>query len=145
MRRALALAAAVGAVSLALGACGGPDITPARVENAVAPAFAHLYAHQQELLGRATDVNAQASATCSRSNGHAGSTGAGNDWICQLLLQVGGHLSSAFTYDLTVQANGCYTADGPPALVGGHTLSLPGGRTRINPLFILNGCFDTQS
>jgi len=142
MRPALVVAALAAGASLFLGACGGPDITAARVEDAIGPAFAQLYARQGELLGKGTDAGAAASASCSRSNGKVNATGAGNDWICQLLLQESGKPSSVFTYDLTVQANGCYSADGPPALVGGHTLKTPTGQSRVNPLFIIDGCFD---
>jgi ABC-2 type transport system permease protein len=146
MKRRLASAAAA-VVLIVAGAtgCGGPDITQTRVENAVAPTFAHLYAYQSVLLGRSDPgADSQASATCTRNSKGVKNQGAGNDWVCQLLLQRGSSVDT-FTYELTVQANGCYTADGPPALVGGHTIAVPGGRIVINPLVSFDGCFDTGS
>jgi hypothetical protein len=134
-------AAAVAA--LYVGGCGGATVTQARVEDAVAPAFAGLYSNQQQLLGKGVVQDPQASADCHRSTRGSGDKGAGDDWVCQLLLQVGGHPSGVYTYDLNVKANGCYTADGPQALVGGKSLVTPSGRTRVNPLFAFDGCFET--
>jgi hypothetical protein len=142
MRRWLPCAAGVVALTSALAACGSATITQARVDDAVGPAFAHLYVRQQQLLGHGTVGDAQASASCRRNDTSVASQGAGDDWVCQLLLQVVGP-SSAYTYELNVKANGCYTADGPPALVGGRTLTTPGGRAVVNPLFAFDGCFQT--
>ena len=142
MTRLGALLVAGAAASVALGGCGGQAITAARVDDALGPAFSHLYARQQTLLGNGTAA-AQASADCHRTSGPAATTGPGNDWICQVLLQLGNQPSSAYTYDVTVQANGCYTAEGPPALVGGHTLTTKSGSHRVNPLFAIDGCFET--
>lgn len=133
---------AVLAAVAGLSACGGPAITQARVEDAIGPAFAHLYAHQQELLGHGSETAAQASATCKRNDKSVTDQGAGDDWVCQLLLQVSGP-SSVFTYQLKVKADGCYTADGPPGLVGGRTITTSGGLSVVNPLFAFDGCFRT--
>jgi hypothetical protein len=145
MRRVAAIVGMTGAIVAvgALGACGGPDVTSARLDNAVGPAFAQLYARQQVLLGKGATDEPVASADCHRSTRGAGDAGAGNDWVCQLLLQVDGQPSAVFSYDLDVKANGCYTADGPQALVGGKSLTTPGGKTRVNPLFAFDGCFET--
>lgn len=140
----LAAAALVAGTALGLSACGGPDITEARVEDAVGPAFAHLYDRQQVLLGKGNSADhAQASAVCKRNDRSISSSGAGDDWACQLLLQVSGQPSAQYTYELNVNGNGCYVADGPPALVGGRTLTTPSGHTRVNPLFAFDGCFDS--
>ena len=69
--------------------------------------------------------------------------GAGSDWLCQLLLQVGTSLTQ-YTYELTVQATGCYTADGPPGLVGQVTLTTRAGATRVRTLSSHSmACFDS--
>jgi hypothetical protein len=141
-KRLYAIAAATAFSVLALTGCGGPDVTPNRVEDAVGPAFANLYAHQQTLLGHPMTVRPQASATCQRNSKGTSNQGAGDDWVCQLLLQLSGP-SSLYTYELSVKANGCYVADGPPALIGGRTLTTPGGSNVTNPLFAFDGCFDT--
>jgi hypothetical protein len=143
MKKSLCAAAAAAALSvLALTGCGGPDVTQNRVEDAVGPAFANLYGHQQQLLGHPLTVRPQASATCQRNNKGVANQGAGDDWVCQLLLQLSGP-TSLYTYELNVKANGCYVADGPPALIGGRTLTTAGGRNVTNPLFAFDGCFDT--
>ncbi len=142
MRRAAWAAAPALVAALALTACGGPDVTQARLEDAVGPTFAQLYQRQQDLLGKPTPATPEASATCHRSGAHAAASGAGDDWICVLLLQVGGP-QAIFTYELNVAADGCYTADGPPALVGGKSLLTPTGTSRVNPLFAFDGCFDS--
>jgi hypothetical protein len=142
VKRVFGAAAAVVTVVLALAGCGGPDITSGRVDDAMGPTFAHLYQHQQDLLGKAVPATPEASANCHRSGQGAAATGAGDDWICVVLLQVGVPVAQ-YTYELNVQANGCYTADGPPALVGNKTLTTPAGTKRVNPLFAFDGCFDT--
>jgi hypothetical protein len=142
VKRVVAAVAAAVVAMLVLAACGGPDITSGRVDDAMGPTFAHLYQHQQELLGKTPSATPQASASCHRSGQPASATGAGDDWICVVLLQVGQPLAQ-YTYELNVQADGCYTADGPPALVGNKTLTTPTGTERVNPLFAFDGCFDT--
>jgi hypothetical protein len=47
------------------------------------------------------------------------------------------------TYDVSVQSNGCYKADAPPAFVGQQLMRAPGGGNVVNPLFTIYGCFDT--
>jgi hypothetical protein len=71
----------------------------------------------------------------------AANSGAGDDWVCQVQLQLAGPASS-FTYEVEVKANGCYVADGPPAVVGGRTILTPQGNYVVNPLFAIDGCFD---
>ena len=142
MKRFVGVTAAALSAALALAACGGPDVTSARLDDAVGPTFAHLYQHQQDLLGKPVPSAPQASASCHRSGQTAAASGAGDDWVCVVLLQVGLPVSQ-YTYELNVQANGCYTADGPPALVGNKTLTTATGAKRVNPLFAFDGCFDT--
>jgi hypothetical protein len=130
------------AATVVLAACGGPDITPTRLDDAVGPAFAQLYANQQRLLGKPIGAVPETSAACARSDRSVADQGAGDDWVCRLLVQRAGAVAT-YTYELTVQANGCYTADGPPAVVGGRTLTTAGGGSAVNPLFAFDGCFDT--
>lgn len=44
------------------------------------------------------------------------------------------------TYDVTVQPNGCWKAQSPPACVGQQTLRDAIGRQVVNPLFVIYGC-----
>jgi hypothetical protein len=128
------------AVVLAVSGCTS-SVTAAKVDNAIGPEFAALYARQQQLVGRPLATPASASASCSRANQAQRSTGAGDDWVCQLVL-IGAGSARAYTYELNVKADGCFVADGPPALVGGLTLSTPKGGERVNPLFAFDGCFE---
>ena len=43
---------------------------------------------------------------------------------------------------MSVEANGCYKAQSPPAFLGGPTMQDKQGRTVANPLFIVYGCFN---
>jgi hypothetical protein len=142
VKRFLAVTAAAVAGVVGLAACGESDITSGRVDDALGPTFAHLYQRQQDLLGKTVSATPQASASCHRSGQSSAATGAGDDWVCVVLLQVGLPVAQ-YTYELNVQANGCYSADGPPALVGNKTLTTSTGAKRVNPLFAFDGCFDT--
>lgn len=122
---------------------GGPDITQARVQDSVGPAFASLYQQQRSLLGMTPAVDPKAPAVCQRTGRGIPNSGAGDDWICQLSLSVNGVFQSIFTYELSMRADGCYVADGSPSLVGGAMLTSPTGAYRVNPLFEFYGCFDT--
>ncbi|HVU74708.1 MAG TPA: hypothetical protein VHE83_17225 [Mycobacteriales bacterium] len=136
-------AALAAAAAVAVAGCGGPDVTSARLADAVAGTFAHLYTRQQALLGRAAPP-AQASAQCGRSGAGPDAHGAGDDWVCVVLLQLSGPVTQV-SYEVNAKADGCFVADGPPNVVGGRTLTTPDGRTVLNPLFSFDGCFDTTS
>lgn len=135
------LAAAV-AGALILSGCAS-SITQARLDNAVGPTFAHLYRLQHQIMGFPPVIDPQASAQCQRTGRGVPNSGAGDDWICQVSLVVAGQLQSAYTYDLSVKADGCYVADGSPGLVGGAMLTAANGQNQVNPLFAFDGCFDT--
>ena len=128
--------------ALLLTGCG-PDITQARVEDAVGPTFANLYVLQRSLLGLAPVTQPRATAVCARTGRGVPNNGAGDDWVCQLSLSDDGQFQAVFTYELSVRADGCYVAEGPPSLVGGAMLTTPTGLYKVNPLFQFYGCFDT--
>ena len=63
-----------------------------------------------------------------------------------LVPQQGGALPFQVTpvaYDVSVKSNGCYKADAPPSFVGQQMMRVPHGRTVVNPLFTIYGCFNT--
>lgn len=43
---------------------------------------------------------------------------------------------------MSVQYNGCYKAQSPPAFLGGQTMLDANGHSVTNPLFIVYGCFN---
>jgi hypothetical protein len=44
-------------------------------------------------------------------------------------------------YEVSVEHNGCYKAQSPPAFLGGPTMQAADGKTVTNPLFIVYSCF----
>jgi ABC-2 type transport system permease protein len=129
-------------------ACGwGPTgVTRGRLDSDIGATFRNLTLYQQRLLGRAVPANApiNALATCSRRS-HS-NRGAGDDWLCTVDVftpgpQGVGIQETPVSYEVSVKANGCYTAGGPPAFIGARTLRDPRGRQVVNPLFVFYGCF----
>jgi hypothetical protein len=46
------------------------------------------------------------------------------------------------SYDVSVQSNGCYKAQAPPGAVGAPMIRDTRGRTVVNPLVTIYGCFN---
>jgi hypothetical protein len=134
--------AAVGLLLTALTGCSGTSVTAARVDRAVGPAFARLYALQQSQLGNVVVNRPDGRARCARNNTANPTSGAGDDWACILNFPYAdGHIQP-ITYDLTVQPDGCYTADGPSQIVGQQQQRTSSQTEVTNPLFAFDGCFD---
>lgn len=145
--RVVAVGAAAIAV-LALAANLGPvGVTAARLRAAVAPEFDHLTLFQQQLIGRSLPPGATLPILPS-CNRHTGTPEGPGDWVCRLdvyLPQPGAvpFQQTPVTYDVSVQSNGCYKAQSPPAFVGQQTMRDADGQTVVNPLFVVYGCFNT--
>jgi ABC-2 type transport system permease protein len=128
---------------LAAASCGGSAITEARVERAIATAFANLVPSQLKRMSL-PDVPTEAlrvAASCYRVAG--GRAGAG-EWACTVVWsrESGAPLRDA--YDVTVAANGCYTATlgAAEAQLGGPIVTAADGRPVRNLLYAFDGCFD---
>ena len=95
--------------------------------------FTNLVVVQQELLGHAVDATfVKVYPFCKRESVITGtSSGAGDDWSCQLFV-AGPHIGRlAVDYSVTVRPNGCYTAR-PTAVIGPLHIKTPdGGRRSI--------------
>jgi ABC-2 type transport system permease protein len=135
---------------LAVAASWGPAaVTPARLKADITPVFNNLTLLQQRELGRKVPAGykLQILSSCNRRSG--GNTGPGDDWVCTmnvLVPQQGGALPFQVTpvaYDVSVKSNGCYKADAPPSFVGQQMMRVPHGRSVVNPLFTIYGCFNT--
>jgi ABC-2 type transport system permease protein len=134
-------------VLLTLAMSWGPGaITPGRLQASFAPTFSNLTVLQQRWLGRDVPPGAKLDqlTTCQRRA--ATSTGSG-DWICAvnvIIPQAGNPLpvEQTVTYDLSVQSNGCYKAESPPAFVGGQLMQVSPHHSVVNPLYTIYGCFD---
>jgi hypothetical protein len=144
---ALALAAAIALLAIA-GNWGPAGVTGARLQASFIPTFNNLTLLQQRELGRYVAPDARLTIlfpNCSRR----GSASAGpGDWVCtfDVMDQPTGALApqhTTVTYDLSVQADGCYKAQSPPAFIGQQQMRDAGGHNVVNPLYTIYGCFNT--
>jgi ABC-2 type transport system permease protein len=135
---------------LAVAASWGPAaVTPARLKANITPVFNNLTLLQQRELGRTVPAGykLQILSGCNRRSG--GNTGPGDDWVCTMNVvvpQQSGALPFQVTpvsYDVSVKSDGCYKADAPPSFVGQQMMRVPHGRSVVNPLFTIYGCFNT--
>jgi ABC-2 type transport system permease protein len=144
--KVVAVSTAVVAV-LAL-ACGvGPTgVTAYRVAYAIGREFNNVTLLQQQLIGRRVPANARLyiQPQCNRRGTKAIGPG---DWNCNIYVYLPQPNSvpyqlTSVEYDVSVQYNGCYKAQSPPAFLGGQTMADAQGHIVTNPLFIVYGCFN---
>ncbi|HEX3392583.1 MAG TPA: ABC transporter permease [Solirubrobacteraceae bacterium] len=147
VRVALSLVAVIALVAIA-GNWGPAGVTGARLLANFIPTFNNLTLLQQRELGRAVAPDARLSIqfpTCSRRAGTP--TGPG-EWVCTFSV-LGVQTSplpppqTTVTYELSVQQDGCYKAQSPPAFVGQQMMRDAGGHSVVNPLFTIYGCLNT--
>jgi hypothetical protein len=136
-------------VALAAGSGLGPaGVTAKRLQASLVPAFSRLTLLQQRELGRQVRPGEHLNIVLSRCVRHSGGTTGPGDWACTMNVLIptpGSTLPpqpTAVTYDVSVQANGCYKATSPPAFVGPQTIHDPAGHSIVNPLFTIYGCFN---
>ncbi len=140
--KGILVAVAITAVLAAGSAFDRTWITYQRVQDSVRRTFQNLVVEQQRLLGH--DVKAgtlQVYPLCKRESVLRGTgKGAGDDWGCDIFVDGAGFRGLSVGYTVTVRTNGCYTADGPPSVVGPLHIRKAGGGTVINPLYAFDGC-----
>jgi ABC-2 type transport system permease protein len=145
--RIVAVAVAVIAL-LALGTNLGPaGVTQAKLARSMETAFQRLTVLQQNELGHPIPAGAQyrIHPVCVRRS--AKPVGPG-DWSCTMnvyvLLAKGTQplTDTPVGYDVNVQSNGCYKAQSPPLLVGQAVLHDTHGKTVVNPIVTIYGCFN---
>jgi len=134
--------------ALAFGCSLGPTgVTASRLSSAVAQDFNNVTLLQQQLIGRRVPPNARFYIRPQCTGHGTNSTSGPGDWTCNVYVflpqtnSVPYQLQSV-EYDVSVQYNGCYKAQSPPAFVGGATMQNAAGRSVANPLFIVYGCFN---
>jgi ABC-2 type transport system permease protein len=153
MRRAgrgwrVALAAAAIAGSVALSGCStSTGVTAGPLQNSISTTFAHLYVLQQVDQGNPRPVARRlaARAACTKGTPAEAQSGAGADWVCDVTYYVAGPATPVTAiYDVNVQTDGCYAADGdgPASVNGSRTVTGPGFQPVLNPLWLIDGCFD---
>jgi ABC-2 type transport system permease protein len=137
----------VAIAALAFGCSVGPTgVTASRVSKSIGGVFNNVTLLQQQLIGRSVPPNARLyiRPPCNRPG--APSDGRG-DWSCYVYVFLPQANSVPYQlqqveYDVSVQYNGCWKAQSPPAFVGDATMQDAAGRSVANPLFIVYGCFN---
>jgi hypothetical protein len=134
------------AALLGLSACGGSDITKARLERSLPQTFANLYVQRAKLLGH-KDITVQsihARASCDKGGPKRADRGPGADWICLMnWTDPNVQLPDGYgKFELNAHSNDCYTAGGPSKLIGLQTLTDTHGNDVPNPVFEFDACFD---
>jgi hypothetical protein len=126
---------------------GSPDVTRARVESSLTPAFSNLYVQQQQQLGHpgVTAASMRTSSTCDRGGPTVADVGAGSDWICMVTWNDDTAKTQTGKFELQVHASSCYTANGPASLVGSFTITDTTGREVPNPVNAFDVCFDPDA
>jgi ABC-2 type transport system permease protein len=138
-----AVTIAVLAVACNLGPTG---VTAYRVASSIGPEFNNLTLLQQAMIGRHAPPNARLNVNPQCNRRAAKPVGPG-DWTCNLYVYLPQPHSVPFQltsveYDVSVQSNGCYKAQSPPAFIGGPTMTDARGHSVANPLNIVYGCFN---
>jgi ABC-2 type transport system permease protein len=138
---------AVVIAALAFGCSLGPTgVTASRVSSTIGRVFNNVTLLQQQLIGRRVPPNARLYIRPQCNRPGAQSAGPG-DWSCYVYVFLPQTTSVTYQlesveYDVSVQYNGCWKAQSPPAFVGDATMQDAAGRNVANPLFIVYGCFN---
>jgi ABC-2 type transport system permease protein len=143
----LAAIAAVAALS-ATGCSSSTNLTPDRLQASLGRTFANLYVLQQADYGnppvRVATLHSQAS--CQKGGTVDISQEGSGVWLCTITyLPAGPQYPVIAKYNVDVQTDGCYAADGegPASLNESPTVTGPRFHQLINPLALIDGCFDT--
>jgi hypothetical protein len=144
-KAALGALAGLCVAALAAGCAPGGGITAAGIERSLGPTFDRLYRLQLAEQGDPVPSIRALHTTTSCVNGSPSQaqTGPGSDWTCHVFFDVDGPGTTVLAiYNLTVQADGCYAADGdgPIALNGYRTVNGPRGTQLHNPLWLIDSC-----
>ena len=143
----VAVGAAAVVAFLAIASNWGPaGDTAAKLKASLEPTFNNLTLLQQRELGRVVAPGARLNVLTNCSRRASTPKGPG-DWICTLDVFIPQPGAQPFnqtpvTYDVSLQANGCYKATSPPSFVGQQTMKDANGHSVVNPLFVIYGCFN---
>jgi ABC-2 type transport system permease protein len=145
--RIVAIATALLAVLALLANVGPAGDTDQRLSAAIGEEFNNVTLRQQQLIGRRVPAGAKLDILPNCNRRAAKAVGPG-DWNCTLYVYLPQAHSVPFQqtsveYDVSVEYNGCYKAQSPPAFIGGPTMLDAHGRSVTNPLYIVYGCFNT--
>lgn len=133
---------------LALASNLGPTgVTAYRVASAIGSEFNNVTLLQQQIIGRRFPPTAKLNVLPNCNRRAAADVGPG-DWNCNIFVYLPQPKSVPFQqtsveYDVSVQSNGCYKAQSPPAFLGGQLMADAHRRAVTNPLYVVYGCFNT--
>ena len=118
-----------------------------RLASSLGRTFANLYVLQQSDQGNPAVTASHLNASASCVNGaDSGATQGSGVWLCSVTYYLAGPGYPVIAkYKVDLQTDGCYAADGDgPASVNGYpTVTGPRGKQLINPLALIDACFDT--
>jgi ABC-2 type transport system permease protein len=145
--RVVAIAAAVVAVLALLANVGPTGVTAPRLSAAIGEEFNNVTLLQQQLIGRRVPAGARLDILPNCNRRAAKAVGPG-DWSCSLNVYLPQAQSVPFQatsveYDVSVEFDGCFKAQSPPAFIGGPTMLAAHRRIVTNPLYTVYGCFNT--
>ena len=133
---------------LAVASGWGPaGVNGQRLSASFKPEFSRLLTLQQSLLGHPIPISAHYRILPVCNKRGAAPVGPG-DWSCTINVYVAlanGQQPLTDTpvgYDVSVQSNGCYKASSPPTYIGSQTIRETDGRSMVNPLVTIYGCFN---
>jgi hypothetical protein len=141
-----AITAAIALIAIA-GNWGPAGVTAKRLRTSLSPAFNHLTVLQQRTLGRHVPAGAKLTLVLPTCNRRGSVRDGPGEWICTIYVQTPspGALPSqptAISYDVSVNWDGCYKAQSPPAFIGQQMMRTPQGHSVVNPLYTIYGCFN---
>jgi ABC-2 type transport system permease protein len=145
--RVVAVVTALVAVLALLANSGPTGDTAHRLSAAIGEEFNNVTLLQQQLIGRRVPAGAKLDILPNCNRRAAKAVGPG-DWNCTLYVYLPQAQSVPFQqtsveYDVSVEYDGCYKAQSPPAFIGGPTMLDVHRNTVTNPLYIVYGCFNT--
>jgi ABC-2 type transport system permease protein len=147
--RAAALAAGmITLLALSVSGCGSTGLTAPSLQTSLSRTFANLYVLQQAEQGnpKPSAASLDSHASCQKGGTLDIPQDGSGVWLCQITYLVAGPGYPVIAkYNVDVQTDGCYAADGdgPASVNGSPTITGPHYAQLINPLSLIDGCFDT--
>ena len=90
----------------------------------------------------ATSKPLNTKAHCLKGDASVPDQGAGANWVCTITFLIdGADTPVSFNWNLTVKPDGCWTAEGTPAQLGGQTIQTRTGKSVTDPIYAIDGCF----
>jgi ABC-2 type transport system permease protein len=146
MRRLLSAVVAV-ALAGGLSGCGSSALGARRLQTSISATFANLYVEQQHRQGHPAPSPRRLGtrASCQKGTPDMTQAGPGADWLCTVTFFVAGPRTPVRAlYNVDLRTDGCFFADGdgPVTVNGRRTVTGPGYRQVLNPLWRMQACFD---